>query len=168
MQKKNKKAFIFRVYIKNTPSKTCRDDFTPNVERKIAILETQSLYTFARIIVKAFDFYFDHCFGFYSNINNYHDSFDSYELFVDIGESEPTLNRKGVKKTKIKDVFYEYEKMLFLFDYGDMWQFIVVREKIEEASPHQKYPFILEKIGKPPLQYPPLEEDFYFEDIDNN
>jgi len=46
--------------------------------------------------------------------------------------------------------------MLFLFDYGDMWQFIVVREKIEEASPHQKYPFILEKIGKPPLQYPPL------------
>ena len=80
---------------------------------------------------------------------------------------EPTPNRKGVKKTKIKDVFYEYEKMLFLFDYGDMWQFIVVREKIEEASPHQKYPFILEKIGKPPLQYPPLEEDFYFEDIRN-
>jgi len=163
-KEKSKKAFIFRVYIKDGPSRSCSDGFVPTVERKIAILETQSLYTFARIIVKSFDFYFDHCFGFYSNIDSYHDSFDSYELFVDIGEGGLDSNSKGVKKTKVKDVFYEYEKMLFLFDYGDMWRFIVVRERIEEASKYRKYPFIVEKIGKSPLQYPPLKEDFYSED----
>jgi len=158
-KEKSRKAFIFRVYIKDGPSRSCGDGVVPRVEREIAILETQSLYTFAKIIVKSFNFYFDHCFGFYSNLNSYHDSFDSYELFVDIGEGGLNSNTKGVKKTKIKDVFYEYEKMLFLFDYGDGWRFVIEREKIEESTKDKKYPFVVDKKGTAPLQYPPLEEE---------
>lgn len=166
MKKAQKKEFIFKISIKEAREDSFIYIDTPASEiiRRIAILETQSLYTFARIIVKSFDFYFDHCFGFYSNVNSYHNSFDSYELFVDIGEGGLNPNTKGVKKTKIKDVFYEYKKMLFLFDHGDMWQFIVEKEDIKPALSRRKYPCIIEKIGPSPLQYPPLREDLEFEE----
>lgn len=162
-KEKVKKEFIFKISLLDGPFRRRIDDPVPEVIRRIAIREEQSLYVFARAITKAFDFYFDHCFGFYSNFNSYHDSFDSYELFVDIGEERTNSKTRGVKKTRIKDVFYEYKKMLFLFDYGDGWKFIVEREGIKEAVNNQKYPYILEKIGKPLPQYPPLEEDLNFE-----
>jgi len=56
--------------------------------------------------------------------------------------------------------------MLFLFDYGDGWRFIIEREKIEESSKDKKYPFVVDKKGTAPLQYPPLEEeqDFFQEE----
>jgi len=40
MRKKSRKAFIFKVYIKDGPFKSRRDDSIPKVERKIAILES--------------------------------------------------------------------------------------------------------------------------------
>jgi hypothetical protein len=49
--------------------------------------------------------------------------------------------------------------MLFLFDYGDEWQFIVELKKITEPEPNKKSPAILEIFGKPPKQYPDYEEE---------
>lgn len=155
-----KKCFIFKVSLKDGPARRQPPNFSLPVVRRIAISGNQSLYTFAKSIVESIDFYFDHCFGFYSNINNSHDSFDSYELFVDIGEEGSNFNTKGVKKIKVKDVFGEYDKMLFLFDYGDGWQFIIEKEGVEDMKEGEKYPQVIEKTGLSPLQYPPLDEDW--------
>ena len=58
--------------------------------REIEIPGGRSLYALAEAIVDAFDFDFDHAFGFYSALGeNYHDSEVSYELFVDMGETDP-------------------------------------------------------------------------------
>lgn len=155
-QKCGLKYYIFDIRIIGTGG-VC--DFKEKVLRRIQIAGTKSLYNFARVITQAFDFYFDHCFGFYDNFQKYHDSKMSYELFVDIGEASLTPRTKGVKKTKIQQVFKTTgEKMLFLFDYGDRWYFEVELKEIKNAEKWDLKPVILESIGETPLQYPPCED----------
>lgn|GEM_PF-1867297 len=133
-------------------------DVSQKVIRKIQIAGTKSLYNFAKVITQAFDFRFDHCFGFYDNLKR-QDRQEAYELFVDL-EQEGTPFAKGVKKTKISQVFqFVGKKMIFLFDYGDGWQFHVELKEIRQADKWDIKPVILEKIGKAPLQYPPLDEE---------
>ena len=64
--------------------------------RTIAIQGNKTLYKLAETIIKSFDFYFDHCFGFYDNLTNPLKANEGYELFQDIGEDS---NFPGVKKT---------------------------------------------------------------------
>jgi len=123
------------------------------VWREIEVLSSQSLSTLARIIVKSFGFYFDHCFGFYDNFNNPYRSKEIYELFTDIGE-EPTEGAFGVEHVKVSKAFNKPGKKLrFLFDYGDDWQFAVELLGIE-LTDGGKYPRIVKVFGKAPVQYP--------------
>jgi len=155
------KYHIFDIWITGTGG-VC--DFKEKVLRRIQIAETKSLYNFARVITQAFGFYFDHCFGFYDNFQKYHDSKMAYELFVDIGEAPLTPSTKGVKKTKIRQVFKNSgEKMLFLFDYGDRWYFVVELKEIKNAEKWDLKPVVLESIGEAPIQYPPCEDE-----VENN
>lgn len=149
--------YIFDVWIWGTGGVA---DFKDKVLRKIQIAGTKSLYNFAKVITQAFNFYFDHCFGFYNNFQRYPDSTRAYELFVDIGEAPLTQITKGVKKTKIQQVFKKPgEKILFLFDYGDCWYFAVELKEIKNAEKWDLKPVILESIGKAPLQYSPCEDE---------
>lgn len=149
------KYYIFDIRIYPRPVY----DAVTEASRKIQIAGTKSLYNFARVITRAFDFEFDHCFGFYDNLQKYHDSKRSYELFVDIGEAPSSATVKGVKKTKIDQVFKNIgEKMLFLFDYGDGWYFTVELKEIKQAEKWDLKPVVLESIGKAPLQYPPCKD----------
>jgi len=49
--------------------------------------------------------------------------------------------------------------MLFLFDYGDEWRFVVELKEINQAEKCDLKPKILESIGKAPEQYPPCEDE---------
>lgn len=129
----------------------------PEIIREIEILEDTNLYKLAEIIVGAYNFNFDHSFGFFSKIaeSNYFDSEKKYELFTDLEDEgiEPT-GAGSVKKTKAKEVWQSIgDKMMFLFDYGDNWQFIVELIGFGEKKSEQKYPRVLKKIGKAPRQY---------------
>jgi len=127
--------------------------------RKIQIAPTKTLYNFAKVITQAFDFEFDHCFGFYDTLKDRKNSKKMFELFVDVGE-ESRPQAKGVKKTKIAQAFTDVgEKMIFLFDYGDGWQFNVELLEIRNAQKGDLKPVVLESVGKAPLQYPPCEEE---------
>lgn len=132
------------------------------ISRDIEIQESASLYKLAEAIVGAYDFDFDHCFGFFSKIveNFYFDSERKYELFADMKsrDIEPT-GAKSVKKTKISEVWKNIgDKMLFLFDYGDNWLFVVELIGFGAAEPKIKYPRTVKSIGKAPEQYPEVEE----------
>ncbi len=129
--------------------------------RKISILGKQSLYNFAEVIVDSFNFDFDHCFGFFSNTETIYrgDSGKSYELFADLEDDgiEP-VDSESVKKTKISSAFKKPgEKMIFLFDYGDDWRFLVELLEIKNVNAKKKYPIILEEHGEAPEQYPLAE-----------
>ncbi len=131
--------------------------------RIIALPKNSSLYDLAQATIGAFDFSFDHAFGFYDNLKNPHKSETGYELFADIGEASKF---PGVKKTKLSKAFNELNsKMLFLFDYGDEWHFIVELVKITDFDKNINYPFIVESIGEAPSQYGYGEEEYdYVED----
>lgn len=131
----------------------------PEISREIEIPANTSLYKLAEAIVKAYNFNFDHCFGFFSNITGarYFDSEKKYELFTDLIEEGEDLEPTGagnVKKTKVSEVWQNIgDKMMFLFDYGDNWHFVVELTGFSKGKPKQKYPHILKKVGRAPRQY---------------
>ncbi len=135
-----------------------RAQLRPRVYRDIEIESTKSLYDLAAAIVQAFDFDFDHAFGFYSKLDEY--VFDSpvrYELFADLegGGSEA----RSVKQTTVAQAFPAVgAKMQFLFDYGDDWRFQVEVIGQGEKVSRARYPKVLKAVGKAPPQYPPEDD----------
>jgi hypothetical protein len=204
--------------------------------RILAVAEDDSLYDLAYAINEAFDFDFDHAFGFFDNLKNPYRSQEKYELFADMDdeafddeelaeafeeefgnlseeeqammeqfadylenapaaevkellrqaalEGVPEADReeaeamleaslsflddedettaRGVKESLVSSVFTLGKKLLYLFDYGDEWRFIVECQKVEKAEPRKHYPKLLEAKGEAPEQYP--DEDFDEED----
>ena len=133
------------------------------IQREIEVPEDFSLYKLAEVIVNAYDFDFDHAFGFFSNISEsrYFDSDRKYELFADMEDQgiEPT-GAESVEKTKISKVWKNIgDKMLFLFDYGDNWLFVVKLISFGTKEDKAIYPRILKKNGKAPEQYPDPDEE---------
>lgn len=135
---------------------TLKVSLARDLYRIIKIDGNSSLYDLAEFIIKAFDFEFDHAFGFYDNPKDIYKSKEIYELFVDNGMSDNS-NAKSVKKTKITNALSVGKKMLFLFDYGDDWGFLLECQKKEDIE--TKIPEIIKSVGSPPQQYPDYEED---------
>ena len=126
--------------------------------RDIEIASASKLYDLAEAIVEAFDFDFDHAFGFYSKLTGHiYDSPIQYELFADIGEESKA---GSVKRTRIIEAFPEVgSKMTFLFDYGDEWQFRM--ETIDRSKKERgvKYPRLVKTLGEAPEQYPQPDDE---------
>lgn len=127
--------------------------------RVIEIKGGKTLYDLADLILKSIDFEMDHAFGFYDNIKDLYRSDESYELFVDLDYCEPSDNAKSVKKTEVCSVFQLKKKMLFLFDYGDDWIFLIECKDISDPIEKIRYPRIIETVGDSPEQYPDYDEE---------
>lgn len=142
--------------------------------REIEIPGGRSLYALAEAIIDAFDFDFDHAFGFYSALGeNYQDSEVRYELFADMDEAGSFAGTNGgnrprsVKKTKIAQAFTEAgQTMQFLYDYGDDWRFAVQWIATGKHYKGKTYPVILASVGEAPEQYPDWDDDWDDEEDD--
>jgi len=151
------KTYIFKINLLYSNPKIAPRG--PEISREIEVLENANLYKLAEAIVNAYNFDFDHCFGFFDKIGEwrYFDSEKKYELFTDLIEEGEPLEPTGagsVKKTKINEVWQSIgDKMMFLFDYGDNWQFVIELVGFGERKPKQKYPRILKRVGRAPKQY---------------
>ena len=120
--------------------------------RVIAIPENASLYDLGHAILSAFRFDRDHLFGFYDNLHHYYDAQEGYELSsgAKFGGRYP-----GVKQAKIVTVFPEpNKKMLFVYDFGDEWRFVVQPKGRALPVEGVKYPVVIESCGDNPEQYP--------------
>lgn len=74
---KNTQAYVFKVTLDLDSPKMWQGKVNQQIRkskkapwRRIVILGNQSLYDFAEAINEAFGFMFDHCFGFYSNLED--------------------------------------------------------------------------------------------------
>jgi len=140
---------IFRVALRDRPS----------VHRDLEIDSGQSLAKLAEAIVRAFDFEFDHAFGFYPDTKGraVMRGRPAYELFADMGEATGT---QSVRRARIADAFQEVgQAMAFLFDYGDEWLFRVEVIALGRKEPTARYPRVLAKAGPSPVQYPDPEDE---------
>jgi len=145
---------IFRVSLKNRRS----------VRRDIEIESAKTLADFAEAIVQAFDFDFDHAFGFYPETKGraVARGRPAYELFADMDAATET---RSVRKTKVAQVFSEIgDAMIFLFDYGDEWLFRVELTALGRKAAKTRYPRVLAKAGPSPVQYPGPDDE---EDVDD-
>ncbi|OGF48900.1 MAG: hypothetical protein A2231_10430 [Candidatus Firestonebacteria bacterium RIFOXYA2_FULL_40_8] len=149
---KNRTFYIFEIAVLNCDVKATR---------KIQIEAEKTLYKLADAITKAFGFFFDHPFGFYSDFKRGgSDSKIGFELFADLeldeGPSRPHF--KGVEKVKITAAFKTVgDKMLFFFDYGENWEFSVELKEIREGENQGMKTAVIESTGRAPIQYPPCE-----------
>src|SRR5438105_13190516 len=118
-----------------------RASLTPKISRTFEVAGTSSLYVLAKAIVRSFDFYFDHAFGFYSKLKgNIYESPVVFELFVDLGEGVAN-NARGVKRTRAVEAFPSIgTKMRLLFDYGDGWEFLIELVERRPKEPNVKLP----------------------------
>jgi hypothetical protein len=140
---------IFRVILEDDPT----------VSREIEIDSRKSISDLAKGIVEAFDFDFDHAFGFYPQEARRGGkcSPPKYELFADMGEDTDALS---VRTTRVADAFPQVgQTMMFLFDYGDHWRFTVEVIGFGKTAPRTRYPRVLRKVGTPPVQYGSWDED---------
>ena len=120
--------------------------------RILAIPGECTLYELAGSVINAFDFDFDHAFGFYDNIKSWTDSVERYESST--GIIEELQDSRNAGRTKVNEVFGEPgKKLLFLYDYGDEWHFIVQLKETRAPEKDTKYPQIVESVGKAPPQY---------------
>ena len=140
---------VFRVALRDRPS----------VRRDIEIGSAEALAKLAEGIVRAFDFAFDHAFGFYAETQgrSVMRGRPAYELFADMDEATET---RSVRKTKVAEAFPEVgHAMAFLFDYGDEWLFRVELTALGRKEPKARYPRVLAKAGPSPVQYPDPEDE---------
>ena len=131
---------------------TILKDGKPSAYRIIAIDKKSTLYSFAEVILENFDFGCNHCFGFYDNTDDRYDSNDFYELFVDIDE-ESGDGAQSVKLNTIETAFAIRRNMLFLFDYGKEWKFLIELLGKKKSESGIQYPQLIESKGKAPKQY---------------
>jgi hypothetical protein len=121
------------------------------IYRDIEIKPSQSLHQLAEAIVQAFDFQFDHAFGFYSGRTSatLMRADPRYELFADMGEAD-----LGVEKTRVARAFPTVgHVMTFLFDYGDEWHFNVSLKASGTKQAKIRYPRLIATRGTAPPQY---------------
>lgn len=136
-----------------------RASFKPKVYRDIEIEGSSSLSALAEAITMAFDFEFDHAFGYYSDVKDPHSrKGERYELFADMEDTDSDAG--SVERTTVAQVFAAPgKKMLFVFDYGDDWRFTIEMRNKGEKAPKARYPRLVTSVGDAPEQYPDLDED---------
>jgi hypothetical protein len=128
-----KGCFLFKVSI------------SPGVWRKIQLSHLHTLLDLHNAIQVAFNFDDDHLYSFFMDAKRY--SRNAYES--PYCENGPYVNEVNIGELEL----YEGQRILYLFDYGDSWEFNIVLEKIDSSGPLPLNPKIVEKKGKAPKQY---------------
>lgn len=65
-----------------------------------------------------------------------------------------------VRTAKLDDLNLSIgQEFLYLFDYGDQWEFTVRVRDINSDAPEGKYPRIIEAVGESPEQYPSWDDE---------
>ncbi|MGH8093407.1 MAG: IS1096 element passenger TnpR family protein [Chthoniobacterales bacterium] len=123
---------------------------------EVALAGEWSLYDFAAFITETVGFDFDHAFEFCDNLKNPYQSKERYTLFADMGEE---ADDPGVKRTRLSRVFHPHRKMVFHFDYGDDWFFLVTCTAVMPSKVKRRFRKILSTRGTPPQQYPGDDEE---------
>ena len=136
-----------------------RASLKPKLYRDVEIDSSASLAALAEAITGAFEFDFDHAYGFYGKLDgDYQGSPEKYELFADMEHTDS--DAASVQKTAVSKAFAKAgKKMLFLFDYGDGWRFTVELVKLGEKKPGTRYPRLVGTSGDAPEQYPDMDDD---------
>jgi len=144
VRKSIKGNYIFKVSLEKT------------VWRMISIGFNHSLDDLHLAIQDAFDFDNDHLYSFFMDGKRYsRDRYESPNCEDGPYADEAIIGELGL---------YTGQKILYLFDYGDSWEFEVQLLKINEGEEPVKQPQIIDSKGEAPEQYPSWDDEDEDED----
>ena len=136
------KTYIFKVKLK----------YDKRTWRKIEVLGSQTLDDLHMAIQEAFNFDADptHLYSFFMSGK----AWDRHSEYC-----HPDADGHPATKVKVESLNLKpKQKFLYLFDYGDQWEFEV--EFLKEGTYEKAvYPRIIDSRGKAPEQYSEYEEE---------
>lgn len=142
-------------------------DTKEDVFRDIALEENATFEDFHNAITQAFGFGGSEMAVFYESDDKWQQG-DSISLF-DMGEDDA----RRMSDTLLQDVFPEVSKMLYVYDFLNLWTFFVELIETDEPKPGNSYPLLLFSHGEVPEEAPEktfeAEKDSWSEnDFDEN
>ncbi len=145
--------YRFRVILDN--------DTEDNVFRDLEIREDDTLEDLHNIITQSFGFDGSEMASFYRSDENWNQG-EEYSLF-DLGENDDEV--KLMADTIINNVVHEVvTKLIYVYDFLNMWTFFVELAEIVEETETVDYPNLLFAHGQIPDQAP--EKEFSADEFD--
>lgn len=137
-------------------------DTQEDVFRDIEIDDTASLEDFHNVITQAFGFGGQEMASFYLS-NDLWEQGDEYALFDMSDEGGLPI----MSETILEDVLHEDQtKMIYVYDFFNMWTFLVELAEIAEPEEGKSYPNLLFAHGQIPEEAP--EKEFIGEKLDDD
>jgi len=142
-------------------------DTKEDVFRDIALEENATFEDFHNAITQAFGFGGSEMAVFYESDDEWQQG-DSISLF-DMGED----NARRMSDTLLQHVFPEVSKMIYVYDFLNLWTFFVELIETDDPKPGNSYPLLLFSHGEVPEEAPEktfeAEKDSWSEnDFDEN
>lgn len=129
---------------------TFKVSLSKNCWRKISVSHQHTLADLHLAIQEAFDFDNDHLYAFYVGGTRR----TGKPIYCADVEDEVEDDVKTAEETTIEDMgLYKGQKLYYLFDFGDMWEFDIELIKIEKNKQLPLNPVIIETKGESPEQY---------------
>lgn len=146
--------YRFRVILDN--------DTEDNVFRDLEIREDDTLEDLHNIITQSFGFDGSEMASFYRSDDDWNQG-EEFSLF-DLSEGHDKVNL--MQETKINSVVHEAEtKLIYIYDFLNMWMFFVELAEIVEVTDSIDYPNLLFVHGQVPDNAP--EKSFLTDDFDD-
>ena len=134
---------------------TFKVSMSKKVWRRIAISSKSTLEDLHYAILDAYGFDEDnHLYSFFMDGKKY----SNYRYNSPNDEEGPFVDEAKIGKIEL----YIGQRVLYLFDYGDSWQFSVVLEGIRDEGALVIKPVVIESLGEAPIQYNEDYDEYYF------
>ncbi|MFD1362101.1 plasmid pRiA4b ORF-3 family protein [Lentibacillus salinarum] len=126
--------------------------FNNRTWRKVVLSANHTMDDLHQIIIRAFDFDDDHLYSFFMDGVKWSNAC--------IASPDDTSGSADAAETTIGSVgLHRRQRFLYLYDYGDAWQFTVSVEDIQEGAEEPVSPSIQEAVGAGPEQYFFMDDD---------
>jgi hypothetical protein len=137
--------YVFRISLRSW-------GFATRSWRRIAIPSDLTLDLMSEEILDAFDFDSDHLYSFIFR--------NRIGVLMEVNHPYMDDNPPCADEFLVGDLpIQPGESMVFLYDFGDHWEFNVNLEKIDFLKSGKKRPMLLESVGKAPQQYEYSDEE---------
>ena len=123
-------------------------DTKEDVFRDVALEENATFEDFHNAITQAFGFSGSEMAVFYESDDEWQQG-DSISLF-DMGEDET----RRMSSTLLDSLFPSLKKMLYVYDFLNLWTFFIELIETDEAKPGAAYPMLIYTHGEVPEEAP--------------
>ena len=125
----------------------CRVSYGNGFSCLIRCASTHTFMDLHYAIQEAFEFDDDHLYSFFLDGKRYSKNAVNRRETEDDGS--PKADEFTLGDAKLRN----NQRLLYLFDYGDCWEFDIVVKVAEDGTDAPKVPTVLKTKGKPPRQY---------------